>query len=70
MKQAEIKELSLEDLKEQLTERSAQHEKLVLTHAVSQLENPIQIREGRKTIARLKTEIRSRELNNNTASAE
>jgi large subunit ribosomal protein L29 len=70
MKQAEIKELSLEDLKEQLTERNIQHEKLVLTHAVSQLENPIQIRDGRKTIARLKTEIRSRELNTNAASAQ
>jgi large subunit ribosomal protein L29 len=63
MKTKEMKELSLEDLKEKLDEMSAQNEKLVLTHAVSQLENPIQIREGRRTIARLKTEIRNRELN-------
>lgn len=63
MKTKEMKELSLEDLKEKLEEMSAQNENLVLTHAVSQLENPIQIREGRRTIARLKTEIRNREFN-------
>ncbi len=62
MKATEIRELSLEDLKEKLEEATEQHEKLLLSHAVSQLENPIQIREGRKTIARLKTELKSREL--------
>lgn len=63
MKATEIRELSLEDLKEKLAEATEAHEKLLLSHAVSQLENPIQIREGRKTIARLKTELRSRALN-------
>lgn len=62
MKATEIKELSLEDLKEKFADAAEQHEKLLLSHAVSQLENPIQIREGRKTIARLKTELKSREL--------
>ena len=62
MKATELKELSLEDLREKLEDLSAAQEKLLISHAVSQLENPIQIREGRKTIARLKTEIRSREL--------
>lgn len=61
MKATEIRELSLEDLKEKLEDMSAQQEKMLISHAVSQLENPIQIREGRKTIARLKTEIKSRE---------
>jgi large subunit ribosomal protein L29 len=62
MKASELRELSEEDLKEKLQEASENHEKLLLSHAVSQLENPIQIREGRKTIARLKTEIKNREL--------
>ena len=62
MKAAEIRELSLEDLKEKLVEANESHEKMLLSHAVSQLENPIQIREGRKTIARLKTEITGRAL--------
>ncbi len=69
MKAADIRELSLEDLKEKLEELSEQHEKLLLSHAVSQLENPIQIREGRKTIARVQTEIRSKELNLEKTSA-
>lgn len=62
MKATELRELTLEDLNEKLQEASEQHGKLLLSHAVSQLENPIQIREGRKTIARLKTEIKNREL--------
>tara|TARA_B110000046_G_C12994492_1_gene399420 strand:- start:338 stop:532 length:195 start_codon:yes stop_codon:yes gene_type:complete len=62
MKATEIRELSLEDLKEKFADATEQHEKLLISHAVSQLENPIQIREGRKTIARLKTELKSREL--------
>jgi len=62
MKATEIRELSLEDLKEKLADATEQHEKLLLSHAVSQLENPIQIREGRRTIARLKTELKSRAL--------
>ena len=33
---------------------------LKLTHALSPLENPLQIREARKTIARLSTELSSR----------
>ncbi len=62
MKATELRELTLEDLIEKLQEASEKHGKLLLSHAVSQLENPIQIREGRKTIARLKTEIKNREL--------
>jgi large subunit ribosomal protein L29 len=62
MKASEIRDLSLEDLKEKLVEATEKQEKLLLSHAVSQLENPIQIRVGRKTVARLKTEIKGREL--------
>jgi large subunit ribosomal protein L29 len=69
MKAAEIKDLSLEDLKEKLVEMSLQQEKLLLSHSVSQLENPIQIRVGRKSIARIQTEIRSREINLEKTSA-
>ncbi|MBR4594422.1 MAG: 50S ribosomal protein L29, partial [Bacteroidaceae bacterium] len=34
-----------------------------LNHAISPLENPSQIAKLRKTIARMKTELRKRELN-------
>jgi large subunit ribosomal protein L29 len=66
MKQSEIRELSVADLKEKIEDMEEQQNKLVLTHSVSQLENPVQIRNNRKTIARLKTELRSRELNKST----
>lgn len=62
MKQADIKNLSTEDLREQLAESTELIGKLKMNHAVSPLENPKQITVARKTIARLNTEIRKREL--------
>ena len=62
MKAKEVKELSLEDLKDKIVELTVKHEKLVLTNAVTKLENPLQIRSNRKDLARLKTELRGREL--------
>lgn len=68
MKQEVIVELSQEELLERLEEAKKQLVKMKLNHAVSPLENPNQLVSFRKTIARLKTEVRSRELkdkNNN-----
>jgi len=62
MKAKEIKGLSLEDLKDKIEELSAKQSKLRLSHSVSHIENPLQIRANRKDIARLKTELRDREL--------
>ncbi len=62
MKQAVITELSTKELYERMDAEVFQLTKLKLHHAVSSIENPNRIKEYRKTIARLKTEIRSREL--------
>lgn len=62
MKQAVITELSTKELYERLDEEKNQLTKLKLHHAVSSIENPNRIKEYRKTIARLKTEIGNREL--------
>ena len=62
MKQTDIKNLSADDLQENLAEQSALLSKLKMNHSVSPLENPMQIGVARKTVARLKTEIRKREL--------
>jgi len=62
MKQEEIRELSTEDLKERLEEEKAQYVKAQLHHAVSPIENVQTIKQNRKSIARLNTEIRKREL--------
>ncbi len=62
MEQEVIKELSTAELLESLENESKQLVKLRLNHAVSPLENPNKIKAYRKTIARLKTELRKREL--------
>ncbi len=62
MKQQVIRELSNPELKERLEEESVQLTKLKMNHAVSPLENPNKIKAYRKTVARLKTEVRKREI--------
>ncbi|PID93719.1 MAG: 50S ribosomal protein L29 [Bacteroidetes bacterium] len=62
MEQQVIIELSTPDLKEKLEQEVTQLQKLKLNHAVSPIENPNKIREYKRTIARLKTELRKREI--------
>ena len=62
MKQSEIKELSTAELQEKLGETKKSYADLKMAHAVSPLENPIQLRTVRRTVARLATEITKREL--------
>ncbi|MBP3762785.1 MAG: 50S ribosomal protein L29 [Bacteroidales bacterium] len=57
-----LKELSTAELKEKLDTERAAYQKMVLTHAVSPLENPCKIKESRKNIARCLTELREREI--------
>jgi len=61
MKKADIKNLSAGDIQNQLAEAKAQYSKLKLAHAISPIENPIQIRDLRKTIARLNTELTNKQ---------
>ena len=64
MKAKEVKELTTAELKERLDAQKAELTQMKLQHSISPLDNPLQIREVRKTIARLATEIRQRELTN------
>lgn len=64
MKKVEIKELSTQDLKERLEVMEHEYAKLKINHSVSPIDNPAQIRRDRRMIARVKTELRQRELNN------
>ncbi|MBK1894316.1 MULTISPECIES: 50S ribosomal protein L29 [Chryseobacterium] len=61
MKKAEIKNLSAEDIQAKLTEAKAEFTKMKLAHKISPLENPIQIKDLRKTIARLNTELTTKQ---------
>ncbi len=62
MEQNVIKELSTAELIERLEDETKQLVKLKINHAVSPLENPNKLRAYRKIIARIKTELRKREL--------
>jgi large subunit ribosomal protein L29 len=62
MKQVQVQELSTIELKDRITEETQALAKMVFNHTVSTLENPLKIRSSRRVIARLKTELRKREL--------
>lgn len=64
MKNSEIKNLSLEELREKINTEVSGLEKLRFAHSISSIENPMQINHSRKLIARLKTELRAKELAN------
>jgi large subunit ribosomal protein L29 len=68
MKSSEIKELTTKELIEKIDTEKTQLTRLKLNHAVSPLDNPLKITVTRKDIARLKTELRKRELNENSNS--
>ncbi len=62
MKQADIKQLSTSDLAERVKEEKGTLAKLKLNHTVSAIESPAKITDSRKSVARLKTELRKRQL--------
>ena len=63
MKMSEVKELADKDLREKIENAERALHQMKLNHAVTPLENPSQIKAARRDIARMKTELRQRELN-------
>ncbi|MEC5394529.1 50S ribosomal protein L29 [Bergeyella sp. RCAD1439] len=61
MNKADIKNLSVADLQNQLAALKADYNKMKLAHKISPIENPIQIRDLRKTIARVQTELTAKQ---------
>ena len=64
----EISEFSDEDVKRRYEEQVESLQKLKLSHSVTPLDNPLEIRHVRRQVARIKTEMRKRELALNTNS--
>jgi len=64
MKTAEIKELTMQELLERIDNDRSFLTRQKLNHAVSPLENPLKIRETRRNIARLLTELNNRTNSN------
>lgn len=62
LKKEDLNQLSIDDLKQRLTDDNERLVKLRFNHAVNPIDNPSQLRYVRREIARLKTEMRKREL--------
>ncbi|MCH2083345.1 MAG: 50S ribosomal protein L29 [Saprospiraceae bacterium] len=61
-KYLELQDYSDADLKSELENIETQYQKLQFDHTIRGLDNPLTLREVRRDIARLKTEVRRREL--------
>jgi len=61
-KYLELQDTSDSDLKDMLAATMADYQKLTFDHAIRGLDNPLELRVLRRDVARLKTEIRSREI--------
>lgn len=55
MKPSEIREMSAEDMREKLASLKEELFNLRFQHATGQLDNPMRIKEVKKSIARIKT---------------
>ena len=64
MKNSKIKEMSSPELEKELSELKSELFKLRFSLATNGLDNPLKIKEVKKDIARVKTELRKRELKN------
>lgn len=62
MKASEIREKTEQELNEELRELKSELFKLRFQHATNQLDNPMKLRDVKRSIARVKTVMREREL--------
>ena len=64
MKIKEVRELSTKEIEERIDAEVISLDQKKINHSISPLDNPTQIKVQRRTIARLKTELHERKLNN------
>ncbi|MDE6079672.1 MAG: 50S ribosomal protein L29 [Duncaniella sp.] len=64
MKKESFAEVSTQDLRDRLEVMEKDYAQLKINHTISPLDSPAKITKARKDIARVKTELRARELNN------
>lgn len=63
MKTSEINQFTTQEILERIDNERTSLTRMKLNHAISPLDNPNKIKETRGNIARLLTELRKRELN-------
>ena len=62
MKNNKFKDMSSQDLEKELSELKSELFKLRFSLATNGLDNPLKVKEVRRNIARVKTELRQREI--------
>lgn len=62
MKNSEIKELTTNELIERVDAERSALTRMKMNHAVSPMENPMEIRATRRNISKMMTQLRQREL--------
>jgi large subunit ribosomal protein L29 len=65
MKPTEIRELTLSEILERIENEENFITKQKLNHAISPLDNPLKIRESRRNLARLKTILKEKQMQEN-----
>ena len=60
---AEIRQIPANELAERIETEVANYQQMLLNHSIAPLENTAQIKQARRTIARMKTVLREYELN-------
>ncbi|MFO8000244.1 MAG: 50S ribosomal protein L29 [Marinilabilia sp.] len=63
MKSSEIKEMTPQEIEERVDTLSQELVRMKLNHTISPLENPMKIKQTRRDIARMKTILRQKQLN-------
>jgi large subunit ribosomal protein L29 len=62
MKASELRELTIKEIEEKLDNEKSFLVKQRINHAVSQLDNPLKIKDTRRNVARLNTLLREKQL--------
>ena len=58
----ELNEMSDDDLRAELVQINVQYQKLRFDHTIKGLDNPVTLKDTRRDIARIQTELRRREV--------
>ncbi len=70
MKKEEIKELSIQELRDQIVVAEKAYRELKVAHAISPIDNPAKITKSRREIAVMKTVLRQKEIAAEAAASE
>lgn len=62
-KKQDLTKLSEDQIHNEIMETETRLKKMKFSHSITPIENPMTIRDARRSVARLKTELTRRELN-------